>query len=68
MHEALSMIARSVAEEKEDENFAPRVRSRGETCSVSQARRPSSALISGAVALLLGIAGGYVLGSTGKWR
>ena len=68
LHEALSLIARSVAEEKEDEDFARVSAPESETCSVSQAQRPSPALISGAVALLLGLAGGYVLGSTGKWR
>ena len=68
LHKALSLIARSVAEEKEDEDFARVSAPESETCSVSQARRPSPALISGAVALLLGLAGGYVLGSTGKWR
>lgn len=68
LHEALSLIARSVAEEKEDEDFDRVSAPESETCSVSQARRPSPALVSGAVALLLGIAGGYVLGSTGKWR
>ena len=68
LHEALSLIARSVAEEKEDEDFARVSVPESETCSVVQARRPSPALVSGAVALLLGLAGGYVLGSTGKWR
>lgn len=68
LHEALSLIARSVAEEKEDEDFARVSAPESDTCSVSQARRPSPALVSGAVALLLGLAGGYVLGSTGKWR
>ena len=68
LHEALSLIARSVAEEKEGEDFARVSAPESETCSVSQARRPSPALVSGAVALLLGLAGGYVLGSTGKWR
>lgn len=68
LHEALSLIARSVAEEKEDEDFARVSVPESETCSVVQARRLSPALVSGAVALLLGITCGYVLGSTGKWR
>ena len=68
LHEALSLIARSVAEEKEDEDFARVSVPESETCSVVQVRRPSPALVTGVVALLLGLAGGYVLGSTGKWR
>ena len=68
LHEALSLIARSVAEEKEDEDFARVSVPESEACSVVQARRPSPALVTGVVALLLGLAGGYALGSTGKWK
>ena len=68
LHEALSLIARSVAEEKEDEDFARASAPESETCSVSQARGLSPALVTGVVALLLGLAGGYALGSTGKLR
>ena len=68
LHEALSLIARSVAEEEEGEDFARASVPESETCSVVQARMPSPALIAGVVSHLLGLAGGYALGSTGKWR
>ena len=68
LHEALSLIAKSVAEEEEGEDFARVSVPESETCSEVQAQRPPTALVSGAVALLLGLAGGYVLGSKGKWR
>lgn len=68
LHEALSLIARSVEEEEEGEDFARMSVPEGEACSVVHAWRPSPAFVTGVASLLLGLAGGYVLGSTGKWR
>lgn len=68
LHEALSLIARSVADEEGDGGSVTMSASAGGSSTERQARRPSLAFVSGVVPLLLGLAGGYVLGLTGKRR
>ena len=68
LREALSLIARSAAEEEGGEKLTLLSASESEPFTEPKARRLPPAFVSGVASLLLGLATGYALGLKGKWR
>lgn len=68
LHEALTLIAQSTddKEESEEPTLAPAFENVVST--EDHAQEPFIAFVSGVAMLLVGLAGGYVLGSMHKWR